>query len=342
MREKSSKGVQQADVWGAADAIVAAGERPTIEKVRQKIGSGSPNTVSPMLDAWYKTLPARLGVAVAGPAPDAVGYNMPADVVAAARTLWDTARRDAHEAVRLATKAQREQLDLREQALNIAEAELQRRSGEFSSMKSSLEDALQRGNDTIAGLQRQLEGAQLRQAALEGQLEQQRTSIAEAQKRSEALRAEHATALAQKDETAAQAAHRYEANERRLLLEVDRAREETKLAVDKAGREAARASEAHIKISEARDLAVAGEKAQTQAMSMLERRIAELSSVNQSLATEAVTHGERLQELRGTLDKESASHEATRALLASALTISPKVKSLSGKRRQKGKDGGTA
>jgi len=36
------------------------GERPTIERVRQQLGRGSPNTVGPMLDGWYGSLAKRL------------------------------------------------------------------------------------------------------------------------------------------------------------------------------------------------------------------------------------------------------------------------------------------
>ena len=43
----------------------AQGERPTIDKIREKIGRGSPNTVNPLLDAWWKRLASRLD---AGPA----------------------------------------------------------------------------------------------------------------------------------------------------------------------------------------------------------------------------------------------------------------------------------
>ena len=36
----TSRGVQEADVWAAADALIAQGLRPTIERVRQHIGRG--------------------------------------------------------------------------------------------------------------------------------------------------------------------------------------------------------------------------------------------------------------------------------------------------------------
>jgi hypothetical protein len=40
--------------------MLRAGDRPTIDKVRGRIGKGSPNTINPMLDLWWKTLSARL------------------------------------------------------------------------------------------------------------------------------------------------------------------------------------------------------------------------------------------------------------------------------------------
>jgi hypothetical protein len=44
-----ARGVQLEEVWASADAVLAQGERPTIERVRQHLGRGSPNTVAPML-----------------------------------------------------------------------------------------------------------------------------------------------------------------------------------------------------------------------------------------------------------------------------------------------------
>ena len=46
------KGITQAQVDDAADALLAAGENPTVEKVRAALGTGSPNTVTRMLDTW--------------------------------------------------------------------------------------------------------------------------------------------------------------------------------------------------------------------------------------------------------------------------------------------------
>lgn len=55
-----ARGITEVDIWQAADAVLLDGGRPTIERVRQKIGRGSPNTVTPYLDTWFKHLGDRI------------------------------------------------------------------------------------------------------------------------------------------------------------------------------------------------------------------------------------------------------------------------------------------
>lgn len=55
-----AKGITETDVHTAADEIVAAGERPTVERIRAHLGTGSPNTVTRWLDTWWKQLGERL------------------------------------------------------------------------------------------------------------------------------------------------------------------------------------------------------------------------------------------------------------------------------------------
>jgi chromosome segregation ATPase len=83
-----ARGITEKDVFSACDALVLAGERPTIERVRQKIGRGSPNTVSPMLDAWFKGLGRRLQ----DPGAFAPPSDVPDTVVQAAQHFWEVAR----------------------------------------------------------------------------------------------------------------------------------------------------------------------------------------------------------------------------------------------------------
>ncbi len=82
-----AKGINQAQVDTAADALVQAGERPTVERVRAFLGTGSPNTVTRMLEVWWQGLGARL---VAQQVRMALA-DAPAAVTALAGQLWEQA-----------------------------------------------------------------------------------------------------------------------------------------------------------------------------------------------------------------------------------------------------------
>lgn len=55
-----ARGITESDVHTAADELVTAGERPTVERVRAHLGTGSPNTVVRWLETWWRTLGQRL------------------------------------------------------------------------------------------------------------------------------------------------------------------------------------------------------------------------------------------------------------------------------------------
>jgi hypothetical protein len=87
------RGIGAADVDRAADSLLRAGERPTIERIRARIGRGSPNTINPLLDQWWQRLAGRLD---AGPA---ALHRLPEPVLLATEGLWlqalDEARKRA-------------------------------------------------------------------------------------------------------------------------------------------------------------------------------------------------------------------------------------------------------
>lgn len=81
------RGVQREDVWAAADAVLLEGLKPTIERVRQRLGSGSPNTVGPLLEQWFK----HLGRRIQDPGAFAAPSGVPDPVLQAAQHFWETA-----------------------------------------------------------------------------------------------------------------------------------------------------------------------------------------------------------------------------------------------------------
>lgn len=47
-------GVIHKQVFEAADALLREGQTPTVVGVRTKLGTGSPNTITPMLAQWRR------------------------------------------------------------------------------------------------------------------------------------------------------------------------------------------------------------------------------------------------------------------------------------------------
>jgi hypothetical protein len=125
LRATDSRGITSSDVDRAADALLREGERPTIERIRARLGRGSPNTINPLLDAWWKRLAGRLD---AGPA---ALHRLPEPVLLAAEGLWmqtlDEARRRAaaeQGSGKASLAKDRQDLEVRSHVLSIRESEL--------------------------------------------------------------------------------------------------------------------------------------------------------------------------------------------------------------------------
>jgi hypothetical protein len=123
-----ARGITSADVDRAADALLRDGQRPTIEKVRARIGRGSPNTINPLLDAWWSRLAGRLD---AGPA---ALHRLPEAVAQAAEGLWMQALNEARRRTtaetgssRKALARDRQELEIQGHILAVREAELRAR-----------------------------------------------------------------------------------------------------------------------------------------------------------------------------------------------------------------------
>jgi hypothetical protein len=149
----SRRGVKYADVSEAADTLFRAKERPTVEKVRVKLGRGSPNTIGPLLDEWWSRLADRLD---AGPA---ALHRLPELVAQAAEALWiqalEEGRRHASVEQNSKTRAlvqDQQQTDLRAQVLSLREEELQTTVRER-------EQNLAESRDQVAALIKELAGA---------------------------------------------------------------------------------------------------------------------------------------------------------------------------------------
>ncbi|MBO1746977.1 DNA-binding protein [Stenotrophomonas indicatrix] len=89
-----ARGITETDVHTAADELVAKGERPTVERIRAHLGTGSPNTVTRWLETWWNRLGTRLQPA----RPDL--EDAPAVLAELAGQWWELALKHAQEAAR--------------------------------------------------------------------------------------------------------------------------------------------------------------------------------------------------------------------------------------------------
>jgi Plasmid replication region DNA-binding N-term len=168
---QAPRGVSAGDVERAADALLRAGERPTIEKVREKLGSGSPNTINPLLDAWWKRLSARLD---SGPA---ALHRLPESVAHAAEALWmqalDEGRRRATQEQHATTRAlatDKQTLEVRSHVLSLRESELESRLYDREQRQAGLEAQLQDFTTLLRKEQATRDAQARRIAALESEL----------------------------------------------------------------------------------------------------------------------------------------------------------------------------
>lgn len=171
------KGITQEQVNAAADALVAAGDKPTVEKIRQALGTGSPNTVTRMLDTWRGTLAQRLQEVIKLP-------DVPPEAGQAFAEVWRLALSHA-EAIARATLTEEQNALFAEQTSltqerklwEIALAEAQANIAEITAKLAQAEVQLRERQTLVEQLEAQRRDLVHQRDRLQAQLEQQRLEL---------------------------------------------------------------------------------------------------------------------------------------------------------------------
>jgi chromosome segregation ATPase len=312
--------VQQEDVWTAADALIAEGLRPTIERVRQKIGRGSPNTVSPMLEAWFATLGPRLGV---GSAKERAG-DLPAPVRHAAGKLWETALLAARQEAAQALEQAQQALAEDRISLEMREAELARQGQMLRERQVVVDEALEVARAQITDLNTRLDQSHTLLDRRDGEIVDLRSRLMVFEQQRDADRRQSDEQAKRHSEERRRLEERAAASERRLMEEIDRERQKTKQAKTALGEAECRAQVSRQGLEEAN--MTLGDK--------LQQTEIEIRSVRQALASA----NERSSELRALLDEQGATSSAALSqlnLLLAAPARKTQAASLPGRRRTK-------
>jgi len=219
-----AKGITEAQVHAAADALVAAGERPTVERIRAHLGTGSPNTVTRLLDSWWQALGARLTPQQAWASiPD-----VPAEIAALAGQWWARAWQQANEAVHTEVAGERAQLANDRVALDREREAMQQAQARQQQALAQAQQAEAAVAARLVDIQRLVE----QQTAQLVDLAQQRDALATRNGRLDAeylsvttrLQAQEAASTSERETLAQQ----LRATEDHGHAEVDRARQESK------------------------------------------------------------------------------------------------------------------
>lgn len=217
---RRSPRISQGDVFRAADELLVEGNRPTIDRVRMRLGRGSPNTINDHLDAWWARLGSRLRDLPGNEFP-----QVPERVGQALQHLWNEALEGAHEALR-DTLAERERtLAERDQALEARSQELAQREQALAARAAALEESLVLARE-------QLTVANHRAQTLETAVRERASECTELRARISSLESACADLQGKLDAAAAayqgertQLQEQHAATERHWLTELDRARQ---------------------------------------------------------------------------------------------------------------------
>lgn len=83
------------DVQRAADALLRQGRKPSVAAIREHLGGGSPNTITPLLAKYWEKLGSRLG-----DGPESL-ERVPEALARVTELLWRRALEEASERIRI-------------------------------------------------------------------------------------------------------------------------------------------------------------------------------------------------------------------------------------------------
>lgn len=295
-----ARGITENDVWQAADALLLEGARPTIERVRQKIGRGSPNTVSPFLETWFR----HLGGRIKDPGAFAAPSDVPEPVLQAARHFWEAAlaetRRDFDERLRDGMAAAVANVEAEKERAATAEAA----AFEATSRATHL-------HAELVQLTASMEQELLARARAEAQRDEARALVDDFRARHDGARRELAIARDRAQQEIAAAIERLTAVERRAALDVDAERTHR-------ARAEKRADQLERRLEDAQRRAQVADRAQQDAIGVLQRELAQAQADAADATSESVGLREQLAKVRTTLIGHERELQVARAEAALA------------------------
>ncbi len=229
-------GITFDDVARSANELLSRGENPTIQRIREQLGSGSNTTIANHLRRWQQ---ARREASVPALPP-----TVPEGLMPALETFWQSATREAHALFELEREAFRSELETARLAQEDAQYSLQRLEQAHSELTQQLAEltdklteqtqALEQERHTRLNLETELRTAAERHNSLEASLNAARVAA-------EALEVRHrdelATWQAQQEQRMLDERQHHAAEIERLLQLVEYTRDQAQQAQQQAHEE---------------------------------------------------------------------------------------------------------
>lgn len=168
-------GVTYFDVLGAAEAIKSQGREPTVDRVRDHLGTGSKSTIAPLLKQWRN---AQMTTADAG--------GLPADLLDVVRSLYERVQTEADNQIAKARE------NFEKECLEL-QAELKDKCNiitELSTQGKELKEQIRQLTEEKSGLGKALENTRLELAKSESQRDGAVTRVNEFKEAEKELRKE--------------------------------------------------------------------------------------------------------------------------------------------------------
>ncbi len=213
------------DVYAAADVLLLGGDRPTIDRVRMRLGRGSPNTIQEHLEVWWTKLGSRLRDIPGRQFPE-----LPDEVAFALQGLWNTALDRAYATIDGKAATREVELAARELALAAREARFVEQTEAAAARGVALEESLALAREQLTATNTRADRLETLLQAREAEAERLRTRADAVEAEARELRSKLDAATDAHQAERAKLDERHAANEARWLIEVDRARQAAKEA----------------------------------------------------------------------------------------------------------------
>lgn len=218
-------GIQYQDVQKAIDTLLSRGDTPSVQRIREVLGTGSFTTISEHFRQWRLDREQNRDI----PPPKGV----PESVVSIASELWKDAMEAAHDALR----HYREEADRQVEAAQLEASEADQRAANAEQRESALAEYLRHTETRVEALSRDLAASQADEAQWRTQAKEARDAVVKWQSAHERAQQDiaerqeqHADQLSQQQAEwqarLAQEEQRHEAAEDRLMSLLDSARQE--------------------------------------------------------------------------------------------------------------------